>query len=131
MKVKIGKNTIAIMSSVAILASGITIGLSGNIATAANRDDLVAREKAQASEIEKLKSQITGLDVNVQETFLKLTETKNKIPGAESELANAQSQLSAAEREAQRNAAVLLLRKPNFAKSKTRKKQLLTRKTTP
>lgn len=76
-------------------------------AVAEDRDDLVAQQQETADQISKLKSQITGLDLNVQNTFLKLADTKEKITTAEAELAEANAQLSAAEREAQKNAALL------------------------
>ena len=107
MAFEIRKKTLLITSIALAMTCLFSVSAVNGLASAKDRDDLVAKQKATAQEIEQLKAQISGLDKNVQETFLKLTETKNKIPEAEAELATAEVELSAATREAQQNAALL------------------------
>ncbi|XCB30455.1 hypothetical protein RQN30_03370 [Arcanobacterium hippocoleae] len=69
MKVINQKKFISVISVCALITAGIAVTFNSGAAIAADRDDLVAQEKAQENEIAKLKSEITGLDVHVQETF--------------------------------------------------------------
>ncbi len=99
------KKLIALMLSLTLLGAG---GLSTmHLAQAEDRDDLVAQNKQRRDRMASIRSELEGIDTSLQETFIKLEETRNQIPAAEAALLEAQNSLAAANREAQQKAALL------------------------
>ncbi|MBM7825096.1 murein DD-endopeptidase MepM/ murein hydrolase activator NlpD [Arcanobacterium pluranimalium] len=83
-------------------------GLAVNIpANAADRDDLVNQQNEKQKRIDALTSQLEGIDVNIQQTYLDFEKTRSQLPAAEQAVLDAQNQLSASQREAEANAAML------------------------
>lgn len=97
----------ALLTGAAIFAASAAAAYSHTAAFAANRNDLVQRQQQEQQRIQKLRSELEGVDVDLQKAFLDLEQTRAKIPEAEKALADAQGELSAAEREAEENAALL------------------------
>ncbi|OCW61190.1 murein hydrolase activator EnvC family protein [Trueperella bernardiae] len=71
------------------------------------RSDLVDQQQEQKAEKERLQSELEGIDVNLQEAYLKLEETRGKIPAAEEAVQTAEAELAAAVRVLEANSALL------------------------
>lgn len=77
-------------------------------AAADERSDLVDQQEQQDREMERLQSELEGIDVDLQAAYLQLEQTRGKIPDAEAQLRVAEDELAAAVREAEANAALLV-----------------------
>ncbi|MFC5370375.1 peptidoglycan DD-metalloendopeptidase family protein [Arcanobacterium bovis] len=94
----------AAVAVVAVAMSGFYVSGPAN---AADRDDLVNQQNEKEKRIESLVSQLEGVDVNIQKTYLDFEKTRSQLPAAEQAVLDAQNQLSASQREAETNAAML------------------------
>lgn len=72
-----------------------------------DRQDLVDQQEENERRITELQSSLEGVDVDLQQAFLDLEETRGLIPDAEAELAQAENDLASAVRQAEANAALL------------------------
>ncbi len=99
------------MRKLMTFVAALTLAVSGAAiampASADERDELVDQQEEQELEIERLKSELEGIDVGLQEAYLQLEETRGKIPAAEAEVLEAENELASAIREAEANAALL------------------------
>ncbi|MFP7696581.1 peptidoglycan DD-metalloendopeptidase family protein [Trueperella sp. LYQ143] len=94
----------AAVAVVGALSCGVAASLP---AYADERSDLVELQGQQEATQERLQSQLEGIDVNLQQTYLQLEQTKSAIPIAEVAVQQAENELSAAVRQAEANAALL------------------------
>lgn len=78
-----------------------------SISVADERDDLVKKKKESEAQIDRLTSQLEGIDVNLQNLYLKLEETRAQIPAAEAALTTARDELATAQRKQEETAALL------------------------
>lgn len=99
------------MRKLITFVAALTLAVSGAAivmpASADERDELVDQQEEQELEIERLQSELEGVDVGLQDAYLQLEETRGKIPAAEAEVLEAENELAAAIREAEANAALL------------------------
>ncbi|MDY5584835.1 MAG: peptidoglycan DD-metalloendopeptidase family protein [Arcanobacterium sp.] len=100
------KSTGLILTVTVALAGFSALQMNSAFATQ-DRDELVKRQQEQSQRIGNLRSSLEGVDLNLQQTFIELEETRAKIPAAEAALLEAQNELSAANREAEQKAALL------------------------
>ncbi|MFT3945097.1 MAG: peptidoglycan DD-metalloendopeptidase family protein [Ancrocorticia sp.] len=84
-----------------VLAVALACAGWGSVAYATPRDNLVRQQTEQEQQKDTLQAEMEGVDLNLQQAYLALTETQNKIPAAEAELASAEAELAAAERDQQ------------------------------
>ena len=90
------------------LAAG-ALGVAG-LATPARADDrydLVRQQEQEEAEIENLRSSLGGVDVDLQNVYLKLQETQAQVPGAQAAVLQAQNDAAAAQREQEKIGARL------------------------
>ncbi|WP_255315531.1 M23 family metallopeptidase [Trueperella pecoris] len=95
------------LAALMLAVSGATMVTASAPAFADERSDLVEQQQEQKREKERLQSELEGIDVSLQDAYLKLEETRGKIPEAEAAVASAQNELAAAVREAEANRALL------------------------
>ncbi|KAE8763987.1 M23 family metallopeptidase [Georgenia thermotolerans] len=81
-----------------VLVLALSLLGPAGVAQAGDRDDLVRQQQQNDARREKLQADLEGLDENLVETHLKLSDAEAKLPGAEAALATAQENLAAAER---------------------------------
>ncbi|WP_124053965.1 M23 family metallopeptidase [Arcanobacterium ihumii] len=101
---RIRRNFSAVIATLSVACVGAYIAVP---AQAADRDDLVNQQKEKQNRIDSLTSQLEGVDVDIQKTFLEFEKTRSQLPGAEQAVLEAQNKLSASQREAETNAAML------------------------
>lgn len=94
-------------SAVAALTLAMTGAFVALPAYADERSDLVDQQEENEQRIAELQSTLEGVDLDLQQAYLDLENTRSQIPGAEAELASAENAVAAAVREAEANSALL------------------------
>jgi murein DD-endopeptidase MepM/ murein hydrolase activator NlpD len=93
------------------IVSAVALSLGALIAPVASfaddRDDLVKQKEEAEQEIESLRSSLEGVDTDLQDTYIKLQETKQQVSQAETDLDNAKSELAESQRAQEAVAAQL------------------------